>query len=40
MDKVAMRNLAERFVMEKNRVHGEDVWVLLFRDNLSLYLNQ
>ena len=40
VDKVVMRNLAERFVMEKNRVHGEDVWVILFCDNLSAHLDQ
>ena len=37
---VDMRNLAERFVVVKNGVHGEDIWVLLFCDNLSAYLDQ
>ena len=35
-----MRNLAKIFVMEKNRVHGEDFWALMFCDNLSAHLDQ
>ena len=34
-----MRNLVERFIKEKNRVRGEDVWVILFCDNLSAHLD-
>ena len=35
-----MRDLSERFVMEKNRVYGEDSWVILFCDNLSAHVDQ
>ena len=40
VDKVVMRQLAERFVKEKNNKHGEDVWVLLFCDNLKAHLDE
>ena len=40
VDKVVMRQLAERFVTEKNNKHGEDVWVLLFCDNLKAHLDE
>ena len=38
--KVVMRDLSERFVMEKNRVYGEDSWVILFCKNLSAHVDQ
>ena len=40
VDKVVMRKLAERFATEKNNKHGEDVWVLLFCDNLKAHLDE
>ena len=35
-----MRQLAHCFVAHKQEVHGEDVWVLLFCDNLKAHLDQ
>ena len=40
VDKVVMRNLAEIFAVEKNRVHGKDAWVILFYYNLSAHIDQ
>ena len=40
VDKFVMRDLATRFVEKKNAKHGEDVWVLLFCDNLSAHLTR
>jgi len=40
VDSVVMRKLAERFVAEKNSKHGEDVWVILFCDNLRAHLDE
>ena len=37
---IVMRDLATRFVEKKNAKHGEDVWVLLFCDNLSAHLDE
>ena len=38
VDKVVMRELAERFVKHKKYVHGEDVWVIAFCDNMKAHL--
>ena len=35
-----MRKLAENFVTENNNKHSEDVWVLLFYDNLKAHLDE
>jgi len=40
VDSAVMRQLAHRFVAHKKEVHGEDVWVLLFCDNLKAHLDQ
>jgi hypothetical protein len=40
VDSAVMRQLAHLFVAHKKEVHGEDVWVLLFCDNLKAHLDQ
>ena len=40
VDKVVMRELAKRFVREKIIKHGEDVWVIMFCDNLNAHLDE
>ena len=39
VDKHVMKDLAIRFVDHKKKVHGEDLWVILFCDNLSAHLD-
>ena len=34
-----MRYIAHKFVIHKNEVHGEGVWVILFCNNLSANLD-
>ena len=40
VDNLVMRDLARRFYEHKVAVHGEDVWVILFCDNLSAHLDE
>ena len=40
VDSVVMRYLARRFVEHKVDVHGEDVSVILFCENLSAHLDE
>ena len=40
VDSLVMRDLARRFYEHKVAVHGEDVWVILFCDNLSAHLDE
>ena len=39
VDKVVARDFAEKFVEHKKGKHGENIWVLLFCDNLSAHLD-
>ena len=39
MDKHVVRDLAKSFVQKKNEKHGDNVWVLLFCDNISAHLD-
>ena len=32
---MVMRDLAQKFVAQKNEVQGEGVWIIMFCDNLS-----
>ena len=38
VDSVFIRNLARRFVENKVAVHGEDVWLIIFCENISAHL--
>ena len=38
VDTEVMIQLAEKFVRHKNEMHGEDVWVILYCDNLRAHL--
>ena len=40
LDKVVVRELAERFVAENNLKHGENVWIILLCDNISARLDE
>ena len=40
VDSVFMRDLVRRFVEHKIAVHGEDLWVILFCDNISAHLDK
>ena len=39
VDKEVMMKIATKFVDRKNEKHGEDVWVLLFCDNLGAHVH-
>mgnify|MGYP001479720140 CR=1 FL=1 len=39
VDKEVMMKIAIKFVDRKNEKHGEDVWVLLFCDNLGVHVH-
>ena len=39
VDKLVMREIAEKFVRRKIKKHGANTWVLLFCDNLSAHLD-